>query len=78
MSPLELVELYISRVTRTCDVTALESLQWRGLGAIHALYASGLLTDVENNAALNLFIDTCSTRRAELAGAPNDSEGDAQ
>lgn len=78
MSPLELIELYINRVTRTHDVTALESLQWRGIGAIHALYASGLLTDVENNAALNLFVDTCSARHAELAGVPDDSEGGAQ
>ena len=78
MSPLELIELYINRVTRTHDVTALESLQWRGIGAIHALYASGLLTDVENNAALNLFVDTCSTRHSELTRASDESKGSAQ
>lgn len=78
MSPLELVDLYINRAARTFDVLALESLRWRGLGAIHALHASGLLTDIENAAALDLFVDTCSARHAELAAALEESEGDAQ
>lgn len=78
MTPTELVELYIDRVTSTHDMHALKSFRWRGIGAIHALHASGLLSDVENADALNLFVDTCSTRHTELATAPDDSEGGAQ
>ena len=78
MTPAEIVEHYINRVANTADMHALKSLRWRGIGAIHALHASGLLTDAENADALNLFVDTCSARYSELAAASGDSEGGAQ
>ena len=77
MSPLELVERYINRAANVRDAHSLKSLRWRGLGAIHALHASGLMSDVENDDALNLFVDTCSARHTELTGASDDSEGGA-
>jgi len=78
MTPAELLKHYINRVASTADMHALKSVRWRGIGALHALHASGLLTDAENADALNLFVDACSARHAELAAAPEDSEGDAQ
>lgn len=53
MTSTELVELYIHRASRIFDVPTLESLRWRGLGAIHALQASGLLTYAQHAEAVN-------------------------
>ncbi|MGE6446421.1 hypothetical protein ACQKDL_20000 [Pseudomonas bubulae] len=78
MTSTDLVELYINRASRIYDVLTLESLLWRGLGAIHALYASGLLTYAQHADALNLFVDTCSTRHSELTRASDESKGSAQ
>ena len=78
MTSTELVELYIHRASRIFDAPTLESLRWRGLGAIHALHASGLLTYAQHADALNLFVDTCSTRHSELTRASDESKGGAQ
>ena len=78
MTSTELVEFYIHRASRIFDVPTLESLRWHGLGAIHALHASGLLTYAQHADALNLFVDTCSTRHSELTRASDESKGGAQ
>lgn len=78
MTPTVLVEHYINRVASTADTHALKSVRWRGIGALHALHVSGLLTDAENADALNLFVNACSARYTELAAASGDSEGGAQ
>lgn len=78
MTPAELLKHYINRVASTADMHALKSVRWRGIGALHALHASGLLTDAEHAEAINLFVDACSARHIELAIASGNSEGGAQ
>lgn len=78
MNPAEVISGHVARAVRAYDARSLLSARYRGVGAIHALHACGLLNDTENAEALDRLIDTCADRYTALVASSEPSEGGAQ
>ena len=65
---VEIADMYVSRAAAAPTPELLSLLYRSSLNSIHAMYAAGLLSAVENEECLKRFVDTCQRRQIEITG----------